>query len=189
MAIFGRRQPHAPLIIKGGPPGPLARLVMVGQKTGQLAVEDRYWRRGLTPVFVSPLPEPPPGIPPIGQVIETGQAASQRSADRLYRRAFTPVIILRNNLPPAPPAPLGRAIVIRDRDTNRRFYRPTPAPIIKTYLAPPVVVSPPVGFILSATQQARDAAIAAAHRLPYSSISRFRIPGAAPVTARWYIKT
>lgn len=53
MAVFGRRQPHAPLVLRGLLPArpPVAVICVVGQKTSQLAA-DRYFRRSFPPLIV-----------------------------------------------------------------------------------------------------------------------------------------
>lgn len=195
MAVLGRRQPHAPLILRGGQfQPPAGRVVIVGQKSAQ-ASADRYFRRTFTRVIIKTI-GPRPSVAlllvvqrnsrdtatfarrPKGAVIikKLGAPPSvakflgilNRSRDKAIADAhrLPDTIIKRAGGLPA----VGKVFAKFDRDTIRRAYRLNPPPVVKTFIPPlPVVTSPPPAPYL-VTRQARNTALALRGKRPFGPV-------------------
>jgi hypothetical protein len=130
MAIFGRRQPHAPIILVGSvaaappPTPPIGVVVVAGQKTAQFAA-NCYFRRSFTPVVIKR------GGPPASTArhVIAGQRTSQQAASRYFRRQFPPIIKVGG------PPPSTAHLLIAGQKTSQltadRYFRRQFPPIIK----------------------------------------------------------
>ncbi len=185
MAVFGRRQPHAPIIKTGLPyipQKPVGRVVVVGHSVRTAA--DRYYRRSFPPIIkraggqpsvakflifgqktsqlaLRPVrrpiwisPAPPAAVAVVALVAKTlifGQKTSQVVADRFFRRQFQPTIKRAGGQPA-----VGNVIQVRAQPAYRPVRRQvwiSPAP------PAPVVVLPPIGKTLVFGQRAAQASV------------------------------
>ena len=166
MAVFGRRQPHAAIILRGGQfQPPIGRALVAGQKTSQLAA-GRYfrrqfppivkraggapatarllivraqpaWRPSRQPVYISKAPPAPvAGAAPVATTFIFGQQTAQLAANRFFRRSFAPVI---RGAGSAPPVAHTVAVSQAVRAAWDRFYRRQFPPILKKLGSPPPV--------------------------------------------------
>jgi len=133
VAIFGRRQPHAPLILRGLTPAqvPIGRVLVTGQRTAQHAA-DRFFRRSFAPKVIRG-----GGQPAVARSLVSGQKTAQHAADRTFRRSFPPIVRRAGPLPS-----VGRLSIAGQKTSQAaadRFFRRSFPPIIRRTGPPPSV--------------------------------------------------
>lgn len=105
MAIYGRRQPHAPIILVGAkpppapPPPPAAAQFVLRGRVASQAAADRYFRRSFGPKVIRS-----GGRPAVGQVLAVFLIPVQTAAIIMRRRPYPP--LLQPLKPPVAPAVL-----------------------------------------------------------------------------------
>ena len=124
MALFGRRQPHRPIILTGGPPPPVGKYLVFGQRTSQGSA----YRPVRRPVLFS-RPQPPP---PVGKALLVSQAV-RAAWDGSFRRQF-PTILRRGG----PPPPVGKFLIFGQRTSQQAAYRPVRRPLLVSLPQPPL---------------------------------------------------
>jgi hypothetical protein len=149
VARFGRRQPHAPIILHGlpTPQPPIGQFRLFGQRTSQHAA-DRFFRRSFAPIIKRA------GGPPIVGRALIFQAVANKSSRR-PRYGIT-ILVSKILAPPSPP--IAQKVIAGQKTSQAaadRYYRRSFPPIIKTPGSPPSVARLLVYQAVAGTAAAR----------------------------------
>jgi hypothetical protein len=173
VAVFGRRQPHAPLILHGllPPQKPIGRVQIFGQKTAQHSA-NRYFYRSFSPII-----KRAGGQPATARALIV-QRQAQTASQRPFRRG-----VFVSAAPPAPvisAAPVGKSLLFGVKTSQAaadRYFRRRLTPTINRAGGRPAVAQ--AFLALTALRTAAD-------RYARRSLTPviIRRVGSAPSTAR-----
>ncbi len=151
MAIYGRRQPHAPIILRGGQfQPPVGRSLVIQKQAGLASRRPSSRVRVYAPPVIGAV-----ATTQVGAFVIVGQKTSQHAANRAFRRSFQPQTKRAGGQPS-----FNRLLAVQ-KISQLAARRPvTSTRVIFPTVRPGVAVAP-VGHSLSLSRIAVQAAIAA----------------------------
>lgn len=173
MAIFGRRQPHRPLVLAGiGQPSVNRAFLYYGVAVEGAASYPKATRRPVRIAGILPPGEPPAGAP-VGKFLIFGQKPSQHATQLLRKLRRKPII-----KPLGSPGPVGVFRIFGQRESQHAVqvtYRLRPRPFVN-----PAGGTSPIAKLMIFGELASQQASQIEHKLRRQPIIRHLIPPSAP---------